>query len=143
MKLRLKHGVKLDVKFDLAFALGQVQSWWEEENLGEFTITSLKDGQHKIGSQHRQDKPDEVPGEAADIRTRHHFDAQTQQHHPNIINFAKRLQQVGLRVMVHPDWEDTLVTPIRLPGIPGSGTKVSTAPHLHIGLRQDVVERVD
>lgn len=121
MEIRLASDVIADAKPELWVVLGWVKRRWEELGLGEFTIVAIKNGEHKEGSQHHQD--DDQPSEAADIRTRHHFDYAAQLHYPAIITLAKELQAQGLHVIVHPDW-------------------MQGPPHLHLGLSKPVFVRV-
>lgn len=124
MEVRMKHSVVANLTTEFAIGLGWIKKLWEDEGMGEFTITSLKDGVHGRNSQHRWDQDADIPGEAADIRTRHHFDRETGRHSEKLIRFAQRLQDEGWAVVVHPDW---------LPGVE----------HLHFAAKKDIFKRVD
>ncbi len=124
MRVELKHSVVANILPEFAVGLGWIKALWEEENLGRFVITSLKDGAHRAGSQHKHDMPENVPGEAADIRTWHLFDKDKGAHKEELIAFARLLQRAGFRVVVHPDW------------VPGT-------PHLHVALGKAIFKRVD
>ena len=136
MKIALKHSVVPNLSVEAAVMLGWIAAQWDNwiliaDNgpyaiaLGEFVVTSAKDGRHMAGSDHKQDEPDGVPGNAFDIRTRHLFDATTGAHQPALIEFAKYLQSRGAKVVVHPDW------------VPGT-------PHLHVALgKESLFRRVE
>ncbi len=119
MKIILKSKrVNPNISVEFAVGLGWIANEWEAWALGEFTITSLKDGIHSSRSKHKWNKPADEPGEAADIRTwGHQYSDGT--HTPGLIRFAKHLQKAGFGVVVHPDW---------LPG----------TPHLHVHLKKPI-----
>jgi hypothetical protein len=135
--LQLKKGAKANITPRFAVALMWVKQEWEKDGLGPFIVTSLKDGRHMKGSDHKQDRPDSVPGVAADIRTWKLWQGplpekkptgkrwkDSGQHNAKLIKFAKKLQKKDFKVVVHPDWVD--------------GT-----PHLHFALgKAKVFERV-
>lgn len=123
MKLKIKKGVVANISVEFAVILGAVKQMWESSGLGEFVVTSLKDGTHKKGSDHKQDEPDSLPGEAADIRTHAHFDKATGKHSNELLDFARRLQLRGLKVVVHPD-------------------QVKGVNHLHVARKVELFERV-
>jgi len=114
MKINLKPGVNPRITVEFAVGLGWVKAQWELAGLGPFVVTSLKDGHHAARSQHRQNELHDVLGEAGDVRTRHLFIGSLKppykgSHSKKLIDFAKKLQRHGFRVVVHPDW---------LPGFP-------------------------
>ncbi len=113
MEITLKsQNININISPDFAAGLGWIANEWERWGLGTFVVTSLKDGVHSPNSKHHWNKPPEVRGEAADIRTwGHQHDDGT--HTDVLIRFAKHLQKEGFGVVVHPDW---------LPG----------TPHLHV-----------
>ena len=127
MYINLKPSVVMNVTPEAAVMLGWIKAKWERAELGEFTVTSAKDGSHAGGSQHKQDKPEDEPGEAFDIRTRHLWNQETDIHDPRLIDFARWLQQAGFRVIVHRDWMRQLDVP----------------PHLHVGVGQSIFRRVE
>ena len=139
MKIALKHSVVPNLSVEAAVMLGWVRAMWDcwykyldvrsgtsqPDSLGDFVVTSAKDGTHMPGSDHKQDEPADIPGNAIDIRTRHLFDVTTGAHQPALIEFAKYLQSRGAKVVVHPDW------------VPGT-------PHLHVALgKESLFRRVD
>lgn len=129
MKLKVKSNVKRNVTFQMAVWLGWVKAEWERAGLGPFVVTSLKDGKHRPGSKHKQDKPAGVPGQAVDIRTWHLWSGPKTapfngEHQKKMIQFAKGLQRNGLAVVVHPDW-------------------VGGTPHLHIATKRSIIQRVN
>ena len=111
--LKVKNGANLVLSVEMAICLGWVARRWAEHSLGEFVVTSGRDGAHRQGSLH-------YSGNAVDIRTRHLF-APNGKHAQELLDFADMLQdkKIGLRVVVHPDWD------LR-PGTPA---------HLHIGFQ--------
>ena len=125
MQLELKsRDVNVFLLTEFAISLGWVSRDWAVENMGEFVVTSCKDGGHSDGSQHRQDEPVDLPGEAADIRTWLWWRGTRKEpyegvHDPKLIQYARRLQAYGLAVVVHPDW---------IPGVP----------HLHIAKKKSI-----
>jgi len=147
MSIKLKTGVNPDVTFEFAVLLGFVAAQWQARGFGDFVVTSLKDGTHKADSQHKQDKPKSVLGEAGDVRTwmfwiwkddatKNHYlkhgklpeemkwkDAG--KHQPRMVEFARSLQPT-CRVVLHPDWD---------------GDDDSVPPHLHIGKKITFVEK--
>jgi hypothetical protein len=127
MTLKLKSSVVMNVTIQAAAVLGWIKAKWDEAGLGDFVVTSAKDGQHVAGSQHKQDQPESVPGEAFDIRTRHLWNPQTDKHDPKLIEFARMLQREGFRVIVHRDWMPQMDVP----------------PHLHVGMGKSIFETSD
>jgi hypothetical protein len=125
MHLRLKTGVVFNAAPELAAAIGWIEAQWAAYGMGEFTVTSLKDGTHQANSQHKQHEPESVPGEAVDIRTRDFWDEQAKRHDERVHTFARMLQKEGFRVVLHPDWLHDL----------------NVAPHLHVGLGNPVFLR--
>lgn len=121
MKIKLQRGVNPNLRIDFAIAIGWVQAQWELEELGDFVLTSAKDGAHGATSQHKQNQPPEVPGEAVDIRSREHFLPREGRHNDRMARFARRLQNAGLRVVLHPDW-------------------MAGDPHLHVAAPQRLFE---
>lgn len=137
MKFLLKTSVNPNISVDFAMALGWLAVRWEALGLGDFVIASLKDGDHKAGSQHKQDQPDSVQAEAADIRTWKHWqglnvkpDGKTWKecghHSAELLAFARSLQAEGFKVVVHPDWQGDDVTP-----------------HLHVARRESFFLRTN
>ena len=122
MRIDLKHGVNPFLTTEFAIGLGWVAKKWEELDMGPFVVTSLKDSHHGSRSQHKQNQPFDVPGEAADIRTWHHWDADADRHSLKLIKFARMLQHEGFAVVVHPCW---------LPG----------TPHLHFAFKRPIFRR--
>lgn len=134
MELKCKNTVNLDLRCDFAVAIGWVKAQWEAMGMGEFVVTSAKDGTHGAQSQHKHNKPEER-GEALDVRTWQHWQGKTSlqngetwnqvgKHSDALIEFGRMLQREGFRVVIHPEW---------VPGIP----------HLHIGARAEYIVRVD
>jgi len=133
------------VKVELGVILGWARMGWGIAGLGPFVVTSLKDGKHKAGSQHRQDIP-EALGEAADIRTWQHWfwtDEQAKEHFATwgklppekkwrdcghhsqkLLSFAHSLQAAGIRVVVHPD---------QLDGVPHLHVAIGHAVFVYLG----------
>ena len=123
MTIKIKRTVITNITPEFAVVLGQVALAWVDYGLGDFLVTSLKDGTHQNGSAHKQDRPDEEPGEAADIRTWRWWNEDKGRHDPKLIRFAKKLQAAGVAVVIHPDW---------IPGVP----------HLHFARKGRVFQRV-
>ena len=93
MEIILKsHNVNTNISPDFAVGLGWIANEWSRWGLGPFVVTSLKDGVHSPNSKHNWNK-EEVPGEAADIRTWQHF--KDGKHSALLIQFAKHLQREG------------------------------------------------
>ena len=139
MKLALKHSVVPNLTVEAAVVLGWVAAQWDEWEggaLGDFVVTSAKDGQHGAGSMHRHDQSEDVRGEAIDIRTWHLWHgprekaddvkwADIGEHDESLHRFARFLQAHGLRVVVHPE-------------------QAETVPHLHVAVgRESAFVRVD
>ena len=123
MTIKIKRTVITNITPEFAVVLGQVALAWVDYGLGDFFVTSLKDSTHRPGSAHKQDRPDEETGEAADIRTWRWWNEDKGRHDPKLIRFAKKLQAAGVAVVIHPDW---------LPGVP----------HLHFARKGRVFQRV-
>ena len=103
MQIKLKSkAVNTNISPEFAVGLGWIAAEWQIWGLGPFVVTSLKDGIHSPNSKHRWNESDLIPGEAADIRTRHLF--KDGEHSAKLILFAKYLQEAGFGVVVHPDW---------------------------------------
>ena len=124
MRLHLKsRNVNPNISVEFAVALGWVKAKWEEWEMGQFMVTSLKDGVHGKNSKHKWNRPEDEPGEAADIRTWYHVIVHNDgRHGEKLIKFAKMLQSHGFGVVVHPDW------------LPGTS-------HLHFHLKKTIFTR--
>jgi len=96
----LKSGVKPEFTFEFNWLLTNCWYTWREHGLGDFIITSGKDGLHQAGSLH-------YVGNAADISTREFFMEETGQHEPLIKEYrsviAQKFGEFGLGTFLHPD----------------------------------------
>ena len=103
LKRSSRHKVNMNISWEMAFLLGCLENRWMNYGLGPLVVTSCKDGKHRPGSFHRQDKADEVPSDAVDIRTRHLF--KKGKYNVNMIFLAQDLQKYygkhGLRIFLH------------------------------------------
>ncbi|KKK76391.1 hypothetical protein LCGC14_2864110 [marine sediment metagenome] len=123
MTIKIKRTVNTNITPEFAVVLGQVALAWVDYGLGDFLVTSLKDGTHRPGGAHKQDRPDDEPGEAADIRTWRWWNEDKGCHHPKLIRFAKKLQAAGVAVVIHPDW-------------------ILGVPHMHFARKNRVFQRL-
>ena len=123
MIIKLKQSVVMNLTPEFATGVGYIKALWDADSLGLFIITSAKDGPHMRGSDHKQDEPEDVPGEAVDIQTWHHWQEDMKCHKAKLIVFARKLQRAGLRVVIHPDW-------------------LSGTPHLHVAFGKAIFERI-
>ncbi|KKM71522.1 hypothetical protein LCGC14_1429870 [marine sediment metagenome] len=123
MTIKIKRTVNTNITPAFAVILGQAALAWAGYGLGHFVVTSLKDGEHREGSDHKQDRPKDEPGEAADVRTWKWWDKEKKCHHPKLIRYAQKLQAAGVAVVIHPDW------------VPGT-------PHLHFARKRRVFQKL-
>ena len=103
LKRSSRHKTNMNIGWEMAFLLGAVEIRWYNYGLGPFVITSCKDGKHRPRSFHRQDRPNNIPSDATDIRTRHLFKKGS--YNRNLIFLIQDLQKVygkhGLRIFLH------------------------------------------
>ena len=123
MIIQLKQSVVMHLTPEFATGVGYIKALWDAASLGPFVITSAKDSHHSENSAHKQNEPEDVPGEAIDIRTWHHWQEDKGCHKAKLIVFARKLQRAGFRVVVHSDW---------LPG----------TPHLHVAMGKPIFQRL-
>ena len=123
MIIQLKPSVVMNLTTEFATGVGYIKALWDADSLGPFVITSAKDSHHSENSAHKQNEPEDVPGEAIDIRTWQHWQEDKGCHKAKLIVFARKLQRAGFAVVVYSDW---------LPGIP----------HLHAAFKKSIFERI-
>ncbi|KKM07178.1 hypothetical protein LCGC14_1736560 [marine sediment metagenome] len=98
LKRSSRHKVNMDLTWEMSTLVGYVGDTWITfcTNLGEFTITSAKDGKHRKGSFHDS-------GNAVDVRTRHLF--RKGRYKKSFLIFISSLQKEfgphGLRIFLH------------------------------------------
>ena len=147
LQVNLKQAVHANIRTDFAVGLGWIKARWELRFPDvPFTISSLKDGRHGSNSQHKQNEPEHVPGEAADLSTLHsrlwtwtdgdeearykRGDglspgvkwADVGRHVMELSEFQQELQEAGFRVVIHPEQAETI-------------------PHLHVALGPEPIFR--
>lgn len=98
--MKFQPGVNPVASFPIGYALGVADSLHREMFGTELEVTSIKDNKHKNGSLHRQDKPEWVEADAADIRTRHMDDGQRAIFHREL---QARLEPHGFDVVDEGD----------------------------------------
>ena len=123
LKRSSRHKVNMDIGWEISSMMFGIYLSWREWGFGDFVITSAKDGKHREGSFHKQDKNEYYRGQAVDIRTRHLF--RKGKYKKEFITWLKWKQKFygpqGLRFFLHGYHKEKNKKPV---------------PHLHLAYDQ-------